>query len=135
MFFRTLWCSLQTKGKRKIAMHRTSIIIWAIVWVVIWLLVSFIYSSYLFNNVTDVKHRAIIVTQTHFWRCRLYHVRLFFRLFSPVYAVVNQAPVLFSTPHKEPVRKLALSFFPRIQRCNAHFGHRTSNLTITCSAL
>ena len=54
----------------------------------------------------------------------------FFVFFPSVCAVVKQAPVLFSTPHKEPVRKLALSVFPETQRHNAHFGHRTSNLTI-----
>ena len=58
---------------------------------------------------------------------------LFF--FSPVYAVVKQMPVLSSTPHKEPVGKLALSVFPKDTTKDndviPKYGHRTINLTST----
>ena len=38
---------------------------------------------------------------------------LFGLIFSPVYAVVKQTPVLSSTPHNESVKKLALSVFSK----------------------
>ena len=38
---------------------------------------------------------------------------LLFLFSSPVYAVVKQTPVLSSTPHNKPVRKLVLSVFPK----------------------
>ena len=47
------------------------------------------------------KHRAF-VAETHFRR--YLDIQL---------CAVKQKPVLFSTPHKEPVRKLALSVFPK----------------------
>ena len=66
------------------------------------------YTTYppdLWDNVTDVKHR-VSVTQTHFWKYRQYHVRLFFIcFFSPVYAFVKQTPVLSSLPQIVPFRK------------------------------
>ena len=70
------------------------------------------------RGTSDVKHRAIVI-QTQFRRYRQYHIRLFF-MFSPVYAVVKQTPVLS---------------FQRTQRRNAHYGHRTINLAIISSAL
>ena len=74
------------------------------------LLVMSIYSSDSWDNVIDVKHCAIVI-QAHFRRYRQYHVRLFFIFFSSIYAVVKQTLVLSSTPHKEPVTKLALRVF------------------------
>ena len=76
-----------------------------------------------------IKHR-IIVTQTHFWIYLQYHVRLFFiwlfHFFSPVYAVVKQTPELvFHTTQSDCL----------VISVNVQYTHRTSNLTITNSAL
>ena len=73
-------------------------------------LVSYIYLLDLWDNVVDVKHRAII-TQTHFYRYRQYHVRLSFLIFFSGLCRCETDTCLSSTPGKESVRKLALGVF------------------------
>ena len=78
-------------------------------------LVTSIYSPDLWNNVTVVKQKQLLLrptfgdTGSNMSACFLFILKDFF---SPVYAVVKQTSVLSSTPHNELVRKLALSVFP-----------------------